>query len=98
MDFKMERVRIYKDIEVTYREVEKALLTLGFKNESDAERFYFMHKKHKAVYIMPQKAPSEKVLKAHFAANSYGLWASGVIADIHDFAKIIEASRAVATE
>lgn len=94
----MEKFRIYKDIEVTYREVEKALLALGFKNESDAERFYFVQKKHNAVFIMPQKSPTEKVLKAHFSANSYGLWASGVTADIHDFAKIIEANRAVAME
>jgi hypothetical protein len=94
----MEKFRIYKDIEVNYREVEKALLALGFKNESDAERFYFVQKKHKAVFIMPQKSPTDKVLKAHFSANSYGLWASGVTADIHDFAKMIEASRAVAME
>jgi hypothetical protein len=98
MDYKMEKFRIYKDIEVSYQEVEKTLLALGFKNESDAEKFYYVHKKHKAVFIMPQKKPTEKVLKAHFAANSYGLWASGVTNDIHDFAKMIEANRAMAVE
>jgi hypothetical protein len=94
----MEKFRIYKDIEVTYREVEKVLLTLGFKNESDADRFYFVHKTPKAIFLMPQKSANEKVLKAHFSANSYGLWASGITPDIHDFAKMIEANRAVAME
>ena len=42
---------------------------------------------------MPLKKPTDMVLKAHFSANSYGLWATGVIADIHDFAKMIEANR-----
>ena len=42
---------------------------------------------------MPQKPPTAKVLKAHFSANSYGLWASGVTKDIDDFAKMIEANR-----
>ncbi len=89
----MEKFRIYKDMDVTYQEVTAVLLSLGFVDESDAERFYFVHKKTKAVFIMPQKPPTAKVLKAHFSANSYGLWASGVTKDIHDFAKMIEANR-----
>ena len=89
----MQKIRIYKEMDITYQEVIDALLRLGFINESDIERFYFVHKKTKAVFIMPQKPPTAKVLKAHFSANSYGLWASGVTKDIHDFAKMIEANR-----
>lgn len=80
-------------MEVNYNEVEDALVQLGFRNCSDARRFYFVHDDYKAIFKMPMKNGSEKVLKAHIAANSYGLWATGVIKDIHDFLKLIERNR-----
>lgn len=89
----MEKFRIYKDLEVSYNEVEKALLQLGFRNASDTKRFYFVNDKHDAIFLMPFKKGTDTVLKAHFSANSYGLWATGVIKDIHDFAKLIEKNR-----
>jgi hypothetical protein len=89
----MERFRIYKDLEVSYREVEDALIQLGFRNASDTKRFYFVNDKFNAIFLMPFKPSTNTVLKAHFAANSYGLWATGVIKDIHDFAKLIEKNR-----
>ena len=92
----MEKFRIYKDMEVSYNEVEAALIQLGFRNCSDNRRFYFMEDEHKAIFKMPMKNGSEKVLKAHLAANSYGLWATGVIKDIHDFLKLIERNRLAA--
>lgn len=91
----MEKFRIYKDMEVSYNEVEEALKQLGFKNHSDSKRFYFVKDTPNAIFKMPLKTSDEKVLKAHLAANSYGLWASGVIKDIHDFAKLIERNRLV---
>ncbi len=80
-------------MEVSYKEVEDALIQLGFKNMSTTNQFYFVEDNHKAIFKMPLKKNTDKVLKAHFAANSYGLWATGVIKDIHDFAKIIERNR-----
>jgi hypothetical protein len=38
----MERFRIYEDLEVSYKEVEDALIQLGFKNMSSANQFYFV--------------------------------------------------------
>ena len=49
----MEKFRIYKDLETTYAEVEKALLQLGFQNASDSERFYFVHKNIKLFLLCP---------------------------------------------
>ena len=72
-------------MEVSYKEVEDALIQLGFKDMSTTKQFYFVEDKHKAIFKMPLKNASEIVLKAHFAANSYGLWATGVIKDIHTF-------------
>ncbi len=89
----MKKSRIYSEADMTYQEVIAALLSLGFTDESDTERFYFVHKKADAVFIMPQKPLSAKILKAHLSANSYGLWATGLTKDKGDFAKMIEANR-----
>jgi hypothetical protein len=89
----LSEFRTYKEMDITYQEVIDALLRLGFVNESDAERFYYVHKKTKAIFVMPQKPVAAKILKAHLSANSYGLWATGLTKNINDFAKMIENNR-----
>lgn len=90
----MEIFRIYKDMEVTYKELSNALRKLGYRDESHDNRFRYVNHEHNSIVLLHKpKSDDEKVLKADFAGYSYALSAQGVIEDPHDLAKMIEKER-----
>lgn len=90
----MEIFRIYKDMEVTYRELSDILRKLGYHDESYGDRFRYVNHEHNSIVLLRKpKCDDEKVLKADFAGYSYALAAQSVIEDPHDLAKMIEKER-----
>ena len=89
----MEKFKLYKDMDVSYWEVEKVLGQLGFRNCSNSGSFYYVQDDYKAFFKMPMKSGSEKVLETDLKANAYGIWVTGVVRDINDFLKLIERKR-----
>ncbi|MFN0033792.1 MAG: hypothetical protein ACKVUS_01915 [Saprospiraceae bacterium] len=90
--------RIYKEIEVSYREFATLLRKLGFRDESVGDRFRFVSDAHNSIVLLHKpSSQDDKVLKGDFAGYSYALSEQGVINEPDDLAKMIEAERLALT-
>ena len=90
----MERVRIYKDMEVTYQEFFQALYRLGYRKVSEKNSLLYVNDAHGSVIsINPLNTPDRKMLRGSFAAEAYLMEMQGVIEHRDDIAKMIEQDR-----
>ena len=91
----MEVFRIYKEMDISYRELSSMLRKLGYREERLPNQIRYVHDGFNSVVQLPlpRKNEDENVLKALIAGYSYALWAKGVIEDPHDLAKMIEKER-----
>ena len=91
----MEMVRIYKDLVVSYREFENALLRLGYRKtlKSDGWKLYINDEHGASVRINPLNTPDRMMILGAFAAEAYNMEMMGVIAYRDDIAKMIEQDR-----
>ena len=78
---------------VTYGEFGKALLQLGYKDESTTKHFRFTNARHKSVVLLPFQEAKAILVRANLASYSYLLFNQGVIDDMDDLAKIIDTNR-----
>lgn len=70
---------IIKEVNITFRELIKVLTQLGFRDESDDEKYRFVNDKHSSIVHLPLRSLDENVMKIDVAANSYRLYMQGVI-------------------
>lgn len=90
----METISIYKNMEVTYGELEKALLTLQYVKKRGKNFYGFENKTFDSLVLIPLLAqPSDIVSRLLFDSTSKLLEAKGVIAHKDDLAKMIERER-----
>jgi len=90
----MDFVSIYKNMEVTYGELEKALLSLHYTKKKGKDFYGFENKFFDSVVLVPLTAqPNEMVSRLRFDSTSRLLEAKGVIAHKDDLAKMIERER-----
>lgn len=90
----METISIYKNMEVTYGELEKTLLTLQYAKKRGKNFYGYENKVFDSVVLIPLSAqPGDKVSRLLFDSTSKLLEAKGVIAHKDDLAKMIERER-----
>ncbi len=91
----MEIVRVYKDMVVSYKEFENALLRLGFRKtvKKDGWKVYLNDEHEASVTINPLNTPDRMMILGTFAAHSYSLEMMGVLEHRDDIAKMIEQDR-----
>jgi hypothetical protein len=95
----METISIYKNMEVTYGELETALLTLHYIKKRGKDFYGFENKTFDSVVLIPLTVqPEEKVSRLLFDSTSKLLEAKGVIAHKDDLAKMIECERLAAQQ
>lgn len=90
----METISIYKNMEVTYGELEKALLALYYAKKKGKDFYGFENPAFDSVVLIPLAAqPRDKVSRLLFDSTSKLLEAKGVIPHKDDLAKMIERER-----
>ena len=89
-----EAPSIIKEVIVTYGEIAKVLTQLGYRNESNEERYHFVNDKYKSMIDLPPY-PLEDVVRHQFLAiYSYQLYMQGIIKDEENLVKKILQNRA----
>ena len=90
----MEVVRIYKDLVVSYREFENALLRLGYRQTVRNGWKHYIHDESGAsVSINPRNTPDKMMVLGAFSAEAYNMEMMGVLEYRDDIAKMIEQDR-----
>jgi hypothetical protein len=90
----MGTIGIYKNMEVTYKEFEHALLGLGYRKERKKNATFYINDVHDSIIsISPLNTPDKTMIKGEFAAQAYLMEMKGVLADKDDIAKMIEQER-----
>ena len=89
----MEGRRVYKEMAITYGELAQALTQLGYKNESDADHFRYVNKKHDSVISLRANPSNRTLFRAIISGFAYQLSMQGVIEEDDDLAKLVEKNR-----
>jgi hypothetical protein len=89
----MEGRRVYKEMSITYGELAQALTQLGYKNESNANHFRYVNKKHDSVISLRANSANRILFKAIVSGFAYQLSMQGVIEEEDDLAKLVEKNR-----
>ena len=91
---KMERIGIYKDLVVSYKEFEDALLRLGYRQTVRNGWKYYIHDASGAsVQINPRNTPDKMMILGAFAGEAYNMEMMGVLEHRDDIAKMNEQER-----
>ena len=84
---------IIKEVTVTNAELIKVLTQLGYRNESNEERYHFVNDKYKSAVDLPLN-PLDAVVRHQFLAiYSYQLYMQGVIKDEENLVKKVLQNR-----
>ena len=95
----METISIYKNMEVTFGELEKTLLMLQYVKKRGKNFYGFENKAFDSVVLIPLSAqPGDIVSRLLFDSTSKLLEAKGVIAHKDDLARMIERERSSAQQ
>lgn len=90
----MNHLRVYKELDVTNREMIEALNHLGFKEVPFSPNEYRMvHKTKKSFVRIPREPLDNYILKAYTVSFSNLLYLQGIIAEFDDLVKMIENGR-----
>lgn len=90
----METISIYKNMEVTFGELETALVALHYTKKRGKDFYGFENQTFDSVVLIPLAAqPEDKVSRLLFDSTSKLLEAKGVLAHKDDLAKMIERER-----
>jgi hypothetical protein len=90
----MEILKMYKEMDVSYREFETILKTLGYKKSIGDNFICFYNKKYDSLIKYAKVHGLDNIVnKAHFLADSRHMEYKGIIEDVHDLAKMIEQMR-----
>jgi hypothetical protein len=90
----MTTISIYKNLEVTYKEFEDALLSLGYRQVRKKDARFYIHDAHDSIIkISHLNTPNRTMILGAFAAEAYLMEMKGVLNDKDDIAKMIEQTR-----
>jgi hypothetical protein len=90
----MEKLRMYKEMDVTYGELDIALHTIGYiKSITNMCVLYEHFDSGSRVLVSLLAKPFDKVNKGWFVAYAYNMESMGTIEHRDDLAKLIEQKR-----
>ena len=90
----MNYLRVYKELDITNREMIETLMRLGFKETLvDAKEYRMVNEAKKSVIRLPREPLDQYILKAYTVSFSNLLYLQGLIADFDDLVKMIEKER-----
>ena len=90
----MNYLRVYKELDVTNREMIETLTRLGFKETPVSPKEYRMvNEAKKSVVRLPCEPLDRYILKAYTVSFSNLLYLQGIIAEFDDLVKMIEKER-----
>jgi hypothetical protein len=90
----MEKLRMYKEMDVTYGELDLALNFYGFKKSLSTEFVHYEHKGSGARIRVSLKMDSnDKVNKGWLVGYTYNMECMGALEHRDDLAKLIEQKR-----
>ena len=90
----METIGIYKNMEVTYKEFEHALLSLGYRKVLKKNTRIYINDVHDStISISHLNTLDKRMIKGEFAAQAFLMEMKGVLNDKDDIAKMIEQQR-----
>ena len=84
-----------KIIDPTYGELAKALKSLGFKDKSKDDTFWYVHEGKNAWIRLPMKDNHEIVERTSYAAFTFVLEGKGILNDRDALGHIIEKNRLI---
>ena len=84
---------ILKEVFVTYGEITSVLTQLGYRNESNEERYHFVNDKYKSMVDLPPYSLEDVVKHQFLAIYSYQLFMQGVIKDEESLVKKVLQNR-----
>jgi hypothetical protein len=70
---------IINEVVVTNDALISVLTQLGYRNETNEERYHFINDKHKSIVDFPLRPLEDVVQKEYLAIYSYQLYMQGVI-------------------
>ena len=82
-----EAPSIIKEVIVTYGEITDVLMQLGYRNESNEERYHFVNDTYKSVVDLPPYPLGDVVKHQFLAIYSYQLYMQGIIKNEENLAK-----------
>jgi hypothetical protein len=89
----MEGVRMYKEMDITIKELEAALLKLGFVKKKKDDYVAYTHESGSKLFL-PASYKSNRVLnKGWFIGNADNMAGMGAIEHRDDLAKLVEQMR-----
>jgi hypothetical protein len=84
---------IIKEVTVTNKEFIKVMTQLGYRNESNSERYRFVNDKYNSIVHLPPLPLEDLVQKEYLAIYSYQLYMQGVIRQEENLVKKIQLNR-----
>ncbi len=84
---------IIKEVSVTNKEFIKVMTQLGYRNESDGERYHFVNDKHHSIVDLPPLPLDDLVQKEYLAIYSYQLYMQGVIKSEENLVRKVQLNR-----
>jgi hypothetical protein len=89
----MESLRMYKEMEITYNELDMALIYYGFKRVLSKDFIRYKHKSGSGLSVSLTMKPSDLVNKGWIVAYTYNMECMGALEHRDDLAKLIEQKR-----
>jgi hypothetical protein len=85
--------RIFVEVSISNSEFAKVLTQIGFRNESNEERFRFVNDKYNSIVTLPVRPLDEAVQRIYVSNYSYQLYMQGVIRDEENLVKKVLQNR-----
>jgi hypothetical protein len=90
----MEKIRMYKEMDIKFIEFDAAMLRLGYAKTSDDKFIIYTHEESGSIVHLSQYHKSlDFINKGWFIAKAYNMEGFGVINHRDDLAKMIEQMR-----
>lgn len=89
----MEKIRMYKEMDITIKELETALFKLAYVKKKNEEFVTYSHESGSKVFIPVVYRPNRVLNKGWFIANASNMANFGVIEHRDDLAKLVEQMR-----
>ncbi len=93
----MEGLRMYKEMDITVKELEAALLKLGFVKKKKDDYVAYLHETGSKLFLPASYKPNRILNKGWFIGNADNMAGMGVFEHRDDLAKLVEKMRLEAT-
>jgi hypothetical protein len=89
----MEGVRMYKEMDITIKELEAALFKLGFVKKKKDDYVSYTHESGSKLFLPASYKPDRILNKGWFIGNADNMAGMGAIEHRDDLAKLVEKMR-----